>query len=145
MKRVRLVLAAGLAATLAAASLPARAADLCLQFAGPSCDLSGDIGFFRFMGAKLPKNPKKAVALHGRACGTGVVTGTAVRNPDDTLINVAATFVCDATPGLISAAIAPATTGIGSVHTGDASYGSFDLPASCTVTIVDCAGEPGLP
>jgi hypothetical protein len=143
MKRVRLVLAAGLAATLAAASLPARAAELCLQFEGASCALSGDIGFFRFLGAKLPKNPKKAVALHGRACGTGVVTGTAVRTKDDTLINVAATFVCDATPGLITAEIAPATTGIGSVHTGDASYGSFDLPTSCTVTIVDCDGEPG--
>jgi len=145
MKRARLVLAAGLAGSLAAASLPARAAELCLQFDGASCALSGDTGFFRFLGAKLPKSPKKAVALHGRACGTGVVTGTAVRNADDTLVNVAATFVCDATPGLVSAAIAPATTGIGSAHTGDASFGTFDLPTSCTVTIVDCAGEPGTP
>jgi hypothetical protein len=145
MKRVRLVLAAGLTASLAAASLPARAAELCLQFDGASCALSGDTGFFRFLGAKLPKSPKKAAALHGRACGTGVVTGTAVRNPDDSLINVAATFVCDATAGLISAAIAPATTGVGSTHTGDASFGTFDLPTSCTVTIVDCDGEPGTP
>jgi hypothetical protein len=136
------------AAALAAGSLapaPARARDLCLQFAGMSCDLSGDLGFLRFMKAKLPKNTKKATALHGRACGTGVVTGTAVRNNDNTLVNVAATFVCDAVPGVIAAEIDVSDTAVGSVHTGSASYGAYALGSDCQVTIVDCAGEPGLP
>jgi hypothetical protein len=108
-----------------------------------SCALSGDLGFFRFPSTKLPKNAKKAVALHGRACGTGTVTGSAVRNPAGTLIQVGATFICDATAGLISADIDPASTAVGSTHAGDAGFGSFDLNSSCTVTIVDCAGEPG--
>jgi hypothetical protein len=136
------------AAVLAGAPLapgPAHAGDLCLQFAGMSCDLSGDLGFFRFMKAKLPKNTKKATALHGRACGTGVVTGTAVRNTDGTLVNVAATFVCDATPGVISAEIDAANTGVGSAHTGSASYNAYALGSTCQVTIVDCVSEPGLP
>jgi hypothetical protein len=121
---------------------PAAAGDLCLQFAGETCDLSGDLGFFRFMGAKLPKNDKKAVALHGRACGTGTVTGTAVRNVGGTFINVGATFVCDVTPGVISAELSPADVGVGTVHAGDAAYGDFALSSSCTVTVVDCDTEP---
>ena len=44
------------------AAAPAKAADVCVQFEGLSCDLSGDLGFFRFMGAKFPSNNKKAVA-----------------------------------------------------------------------------------
>jgi hypothetical protein len=144
MTVARLVLA-GLVAGAFGSAAPAAAAELCLQFAGASCAVSGDIGFFRFPGTKLPKNPKKAVALHGRACGTGTVTGSAVRNPAGTLIQLGATFICDATPGLISAEFDPASTALGSVHAGDAAYGSFDLSSSCTVTIVDCAGEPGQP
>jgi hypothetical protein len=140
----RLALAGLLAGVLGSAA-PSAAADLCLQFDGPTCPLSGDLGFFRFPSTKLPKNAKKAVALHGRACGTGTVTGTAVRNPAGTLIQVGATFLCDATPGLISADIDPANTAVGSTHDGDAGFGSFDLNASCTVTIADCAGEPGQP
>lgn len=144
MIAVRLALAGLLAGSLAGAA-PAAAADLCLQFSGASCDLSGDLSFFRFPGTKLPKTAKKAVALHGRACGTGTVTGTVVRNPAGTLIQLGATFVCDATPGVISADIDPANTALGSVHAGDASYGAFDLSSSCDVTLVDCDGEPGQP
>jgi hypothetical protein len=138
----RFVVTSALVAILAG-SAPAAAVDLCLQFAGETCDLSGDLGFFRFMGAKLPKNEKKAVALHGRACGTGTVTGTAVRNPAGTLINVGATFICDVTPGVISAEMNPANVAVGSTHPGDAGYGEYALGSSCTVTVVDCDGEPG--
>jgi hypothetical protein len=141
MRLARLALAAFLSAVLAG---PAAAGDLCLQYSGGECELSGDLGFFRFMGAKLPKNAKKAVDLHGRACGTGTVTGTAVRNPAGTLIVLGATFICDATPGVISAELSPANTALGSTHAGDASYGAYELGSTCTVTVVDCDTEPGL-
>jgi hypothetical protein len=141
MTRHRFVLAA-LVSTVLASAAPSAAADLCLQYGGGECGISGDIGFFRFMGAKLPKNDKKAVHLHGRACGTGSVTGTAVRNVGGTLINLSAVFACDATPGVIDAEINPANTAIGGTGTGHAAYGAFNLDSGCTVTIVDCDTEP---
>jgi hypothetical protein len=136
---------AALASAVLAASAPATAGDVCVQYSGAECDLSGDLGFFRFMGAKLPKSPKKAVDLHGRACGTGTVTGTAVQNPAGNLVVLGATFICDGTPGVITSEMAVADTSVGSTHAGDASYGAFDLASSCTVTVVDCDTEPGLP
>jgi hypothetical protein len=144
MHRLSRVLVTALLASGIGVTSPATAGDLCLQLSGASCDLSGDLGFFRFMGAKLPKNPKKAAALHGRACGTGTAWGTAVRNAENTVIELAATFVCDATPGMLGASLSIADTGIGTVHPGDASYNAFALGSSCDVTIVDCDAEPGL-
>lgn len=144
MTRMRFLMTAACLGGLLAAAAPAKAADLCVQFDGVSCDLSGDLGFFRFMGAKLPNSIKKATDLHGRACGTGTVTGTAVMNTEGTFVNLSATFVCDATPGLIDVSFAPGAT-LGAVGSGGAGYGAFDVNSACTATIVDCAGEPGLP
>lgn len=137
-------LGAALLLTGLAVPAPAAADDLCLQFSGPGCDLSGDLGFFRFMGAKLPKNPKKATALHGRACGTGTVWGTAVRSSDNTSIALAATFACDASTGIIDAGLSITDNSVGTVHPGDAGFGAFALDSSCDVTVVDCDTEPGL-
>lgn len=142
MKTIALALGLALAAPLVAAA-PAAGGDLCLQYAGAGCDLSGDLGFFHFIGAKLPKTVKKAAALHGRACGAGTVTGTAVVDTvGGALVSMGATFTCDGTPGVISADIDPASSAVGSTHDGSASYGAYSLGSSCTVTIVDCATEP---
>jgi hypothetical protein len=126
-----------------AAAAPASAGDVCVQFSGITCALSGDLGFFRFTGAKFPTSNKKAVRLHGRACGTGTATGTLVMTHDSSLIELGATFICDATPGVISVEFSPASTGIGSSAVlARASYGTYDLSSSCLVSIVDCATEP---
>ena len=131
------------ALALGALAAPAAAGDLCIQYSGATCDLSGDLGFFHFIGGKLPKTTKKVMELHGRACGAGTVTGSAVvTTVGSPLISVGATFICDATPGVISADINPADTSIGSTHTGRGGYGAYTLGGSCTVTIVDCATEP---
>jgi hypothetical protein len=145
MTRTQLWTGIALLGAALAAPPAARAADQCLQFSGASCALSGDLGFFRFMGAKYPKTAKKAEALHGRACGTGTVTGTAVRSASGSPLVIGATFVCDVTPGVIEAELDPAALGLGSTHPGNASYGAFDLGTGCTVTVVDCDTEPGLP
>lgn len=144
MTKMRFLMTAACLGGLLTAAAPAKAADLCVQFDGVSCDLSGDLGFFRFMGAKLPTSIKKATRLHGRACGTGTVTGTAAMNTEGTFVNLSATFVCDATAGVIEASFAPGAT-LGAVGAGGAGYGAFNVDSTCTATIVDCAGEPGLP
>lgn len=144
MPGTRLAVAVALGLTLALSS-SAFAADVCVQYAGASCDLSGDLGFFRFLGAKLPRSAKKAVHLHGRACGTGVVTGSAVLDPTGAPIRLAGTFVCGDVVGMIDATLDPLDTAAGSVHGGRASFFGFDLDSDCTVTIVDCATEPGQP
>jgi hypothetical protein len=144
MHRLACALATALLASGLALTSPAAAGELCLQFSGGSCDLSGDLGFFRFLGAKLPKSPKKATALHGRACGTGTTWGTAVRNAENNAIELAATFVCDGVPGMIGASLPLENNGVGTVHPGDASYNAFALGSSCDVTVVDCDTEPGL-
>jgi hypothetical protein len=140
----RLVVAGALGLTLVFAS-SAHAGDLCLQYAGASCELSDDLGFFRFLGAKLPRSAKKAIHLHGRACGAGVATGSAVVDSSETSIRLAATFVCGDVVGVIDATLDPADTALGSVHGGRASFFGYDLDSDCSVTIVDCADEPGLP
>jgi hypothetical protein len=125
-----------------ASAAPARAADLCIQLDGVSCPLSGDLGFFRFK-AKLPKNPKKAVALHGRVAGLGSAYGTAVMSNDATSIDIGVTFFADATQGQFNGSFDP--TDLASVHSANADYGAYDVGGgSCDMTIVDCAGEPGL-
>ncbi len=127
------------------AASPASAADVCIQFDGPFCDLSGDIGYFHFTSVKLPKTAKKAVALNGRACGGGVVYGTAMMNSAGDQIQIGATYNCDGTNGTIMAYMnTVAGTAIGSVHSGYGGYGTFDLVNSCDVTIKDCALRPDL-
>ncbi|HYC00719.1 MAG TPA: hypothetical protein VEC57_16420 [Candidatus Limnocylindrales bacterium] len=144
MKKILSVVASAALSAAVLAPASALAGDFCLQFSGGSCDLSGDLGFFRFSG-KLPKKAKKSEGLHGRACGTGVVQGAAAVNAEGTVINIHATFNCDATNGNINATLNPETAAtLGSVHTGDANYGSFDVGSDCVVTVVDCASEPGL-
>lgn len=142
MRGLRLVLAATICAALAGLPAASFAGDLCLQYSGGECDITGLAGFFRFMGAKLPSSPNKAVHLHGRACGIGTVTGTAVPIGNGALVNIFATFECEGTPGLIKAVIDPDETDIGSNHEGSANLGNFNLNTACTVTIVDCANEP---
>ncbi|HYC54258.1 MAG TPA: hypothetical protein VEL28_04895 [Candidatus Binatia bacterium] len=147
MKKIVSIMAAAALGLVILAPVAATAADTCLQFSGLNCDLSGDLGFFHFS-AKLPKNGKKAVSLPGRACGTGTVDAAASVNTDETFVNIHGTFSCDATNGNINAALPVATANeIGTVGSGDAAYGSttgFDNGPSCTVTVVDCATEPGV-
>lgn len=133
---------AAIVATLAAAA-PSQAADLCLQFSGVSCDLSGDIGFFRFSPAKFPTSNKKPYRLNGRACGYGTATGTIAMSSDSTSINLSANFVCDATAGGITAYFAPGNGAVGATASNAyASYGDVELGSSCTATVVDCTTEP---
>lgn len=143
MKKISAFVAAAVLAGSFAAAAPASAADLCLQFSGMSCALSGDPGFFRFTGAKFPGNNKKAIKLNGRACGTGSVTGTLVMTSDSTSTHLSASFVCDATFGAITADFNPAQTELNNTSTNAyASYGSVNLAGACTATIVDCINEP---
>jgi len=127
---------------LLVASAPERAsADFCLQFSGASCDLSGDLGFFRFKG-KLPKKVKKLAALHGRACGVGPAYGSAIVNTEGTAVEIGATFFCDGEQGQISASFTPGSR-IGDTSSPTyASYGIHGIASSCTATIVDCDLEP---
>jgi hypothetical protein len=117
-------------------------ADVCIQFSGGSCDLSGDLGFFRFKG-KLPKGKgwRKITALHGRACGVGAAFGTAVVNTEGTGIAVAATFFCDAEQGQFDVSL-PVGARVGDTGFGYASYGAYGLGSSCDAEIVDCSLEP---
>ncbi len=141
IKRMLSGLAAAALSFAVLAPTTAKAADLCLQFDGLYCSLSGDLGFFRFSG-KLPKTKWKSEGLHGRSCKYGAVQAAASMNTDGTFINIHGTFNCDAVNGTINAEIRVATgTAIGSVHSGRSSYGDFDAGPSCTVTIVDCATE----
>jgi hypothetical protein len=129
---------AGLVAV--SAPQPASAADLCLQLDGESCPLSGDLGFFHF-NAKLPKNPKKAVALHGRVAGVGAANGTAVMSTDGSSISIGVTFFADATQGQFDGSIDP--TDLAATHSASADYGIYDVAGgSCDLTIVDCDLEP---
>ena len=129
--------------TLALGAAPASAAGLCLQFSGGSCALSGDLGFFAFPGAKAPKTPTKAVGLHGRACGTGTASGAMAVTSDASSVHLSATFVCDATFGVITADFAPGSVAVGATSTNAyASYGGVGLDTSCTATVVDCDDEP---
>ena len=143
MKRIRVLVGIWALAALLCAAPPARAGDLCLQYNGVGCPLSGDLGFFRLMGAKFPKTITKATEIHGRACGTGTVTGTMVMARLDNIIILGANFVCDATVGGIYAGFNPASLAVGSTALNAyASYGDVNLGSGCDVTIVDCATEP---
>jgi hypothetical protein len=147
MTKMRFLMTAACLGGLLTTAAPAKAADLCLQFNGPDCQLSGDLGFFRFMGAKLPTSTKKAAGLHGRACGTGSITGSAVALPGAmTTVTLSATFECDLGTGMIAAYFYNVTGPItvGSIGYGAASYGNFNINTDCDVTVVDCATEPGL-
>jgi hypothetical protein len=126
---------------LPVAGAPVKAsADICIQISGPTCDLSGDLGFFRF-NRKLPKNAKKFVALHGRACGEGPAFGTAVVDSEGKGIEVGATFFCDAGQGQFDIWF-PLGSKIGDTGSGYASYGVYDVLSSCDAELVDCALEP---
>ena len=144
MKKLGTVLAIVSMTCVLGAAAPARAADICLQFSGVSCDLSGDLGFFRLIKCKFPTSTKTAVKLNGRACGTGSVTGTAVQSSDGSNIHIGASFVCDATFGVINADFNPTgNLDMGGVSTNAyASYGDVGLGSSCTATIVDCTTAP---
>ncbi|MBI5505626.1 MAG: hypothetical protein HY899_12565 [Deltaproteobacteria bacterium] len=145
MKKIGLMLATVVLGSGLLVAAPASAADLCLQFAGATCDLSGDLGFFRFMAAKLPTTNKRVARLNGRACAYGTVTGSAVTVVDGTSVEIGATFICDGVPGVIEANF-PLKPVVGTVSSGaDATYGAYSLSTSCTATVVDCATEPGLP
>ena len=127
---------------LLVAGAPGRAsADFCIQISGASCHLSGDLGFFRFK-KKLPKNVKKFVALHGRACGVGPAYGTAIMNTEGTGVEIGATFFCDAEQGQFSALFTPGSRIGDTSSLAYASYGSHGLATSCSVEIVDCDLEP---
>lgn len=142
MKNLKTLIALTSLAAVIGAAMPAAAADLCLQFSGVTCDVSGDAGFFRFMNAKLPKTVKKGVSLHGRACGTGTATGSSAMIDDPATVHLSAFYVCDASPGVIEANFPVGMTDIGTVGTGRASSGGFSLGSTCVVTIVDCTLEP---
>lgn len=144
MKRHSILVAVAAFSGLLFAATPARAGDLCMQFDGASCPLSGDLGFFRFMGAKQPKTITKPTEIHGRACGFGVVTGTMVMTHDGNAVMIGANFVCDATVGAISAGFASATVMVpgATANGGSASFGDVNLGNTCDVTVVDCATEP---
>lgn len=147
MKKLCSILAVTVLASLIFGPGSARAADLCVQFNGSGCALSGDLGFFRFIGAKLPTSVSKVARINGRACGVGTVTGSAVQIPNSgNTVTLTATFECDAQLGVLHI-IFPNVTGpvaSGSTASGLASYGVFDILTDCTVTVVDCGTEPGL-
>ena len=73
-----------LSAALLASPGVASAAEFCIQLStangNANCDFTGDAGFFRFFRATLPRNARKATALHGRNAGITAVYGTAVRD-----------------------------------------------------------------
>ena len=127
---------------LLVAGAPGRAsADFCIQISGASCHLSGDLGFFRFK-KKLPKNVKKFVALHGRACGVGPAYGTAIMNTEGAGVEMGVTFFCDGQQGQFTAFFAPGS-GVGDTSSlVYASYGSHGIASSCDAEIVDCDLEP---
>jgi hypothetical protein len=138
---VGLLLLPGFVGLLVAGAPERASADFCLQFSGASCFLSGDLGFFRFKG-KLPKKVKKFAPLHGRACGVGPAYGSAVLNTEGTLVEVGATFFCDADQGQISASFTPGSRIGDTSSLAYASYGSHGLATSCTAVLVDCDLEP---
>jgi len=114
----------------------AQAADLCIQLSGGGCDYSGQAGFFRFSKAKLPKNPKKSVPLHGRNAAASAVYGTMTMGTEGNAISIAFSFVQDATFGTVAGDIF--TNNLEGTHSADASYGDVSLSTSCDLDIVDC-------
>lgn len=123
---------------------PAAAAELCIQLStlngNTDCDFTGDAGFFRFFKAKLPRNPRRAVALHGRNGGISAVYGTMVMSADEGNTSLTASFSQDAVFGTIDLFIDH--TDPTADHFGYGSYGGVGLDYSCNVKIVDCALEP---
>lgn len=129
---------------LALSPASAQARDLCMQLStdngNSSCDFTGDAGFFRFFRAKLPKNARRPVELHGRNGGISAVYGTMVMDSSGSQISLAASFSQDAFYGTIDLFIDPADpTGD---HFGYGSYGDVTLSNSCNAKIVDCSLEP---
>jgi hypothetical protein len=124
--------------------VPAAAKDLCLQLStangNSDCDFTGQAGFFRFSRARLPKNPKRAVALHGRNAGITGVYGTMVMGTDLSSVSLVASFTTDAVFGTIDLFIDH--TNLGGDHWGYSSYGDVSLNHGCNVKIVDYALEP---
>lgn len=130
------------ATLLVAAAVPARA-DFCIQL---SQHLSGSLGFLQFKGA-VPKKKGKFVALtgqRGNAGDQGPAYGGATVLPDGSCMTLSAHFEADLDPGQVILQFCPAppaTTsdlGIGSVGSGQSTYGTTPSWASETGTIVAC-------
>jgi hypothetical protein len=111
-------------------------ADFCFQLDGGS--FSGDIGFFRFNGAR-PVAPGQIVPLTGRAAGLSPAFGTATVGKDGSYAEYGATFFIDADQGQFDIAFLPPKSKSGS---GRASFGVYGVSDSVTVTVVDCSDEP---
>jgi hypothetical protein len=122
----------------------AEAANFCIQLSTANgninCDFTGDAGFFRFFRAKLPKNAKRAIPLHGRTGGVAGVYGTMVMDSSGSSVSLTASFTSDASYGTIDLFINPGL--YAGDHFGYSSYNSVDLANSCNVRIVDCSLEP---
>src|SRR5262249_1878767 len=118
--------------------------DLCIQVDGPSCDLGGDLGYFRFMKWRLPRNSNAATDVRGRACGFGPLAGTAILDSSGSQLAVNITFDCDASRGsLYRGGDATTNPAVGSsIPYVYASYGDYDYTSACNATVVDCATEP---
>ena len=140
MKLSLIATTALLSAVLLAAPVPASARDMCMQMAGVDCDFSGESGFFRLMKFRMPKNPRKAVPVHGRVAGLNALYGTAVMTPDESHVNIAASFVQDGLFGTVNIEIYPDNL----FHPASSAYGDVNLGASgdCQAWFVSCEGEP---
>lgn len=130
-----------LLAAIAIAS-PAHA-DWCLQM---STNLSGSLGFLRLKGA-VPKGKGRIAALKGRRGNMddyGPVYGGATVNDENTCLDIYVHFSADGDPGealLAYCAIPPATltsVGVGTVLTGQSTYGTTPAWAFESATVVTC-------
>jgi hypothetical protein len=130
-----------LAVTLFAMHGTARAADTCIELTGPSCPVDG-FGFLRFKG-KLPK-AGKIVPIHGRFCGFGSATGTAVAHPEGFMMEIGVNFFCDAEQGQFEIFwdLEPGMPIVPTAGYGYAAYGEYGVFNSCDAAIVDCSNEP---
>jgi hypothetical protein len=115
---------------------PARA-DFCIQLSG---DLSGDLGFFRFLG-DLPNEKGTITPLTGRVAGLSPVWGSAVviKKPGMSYLEIGATFYADSVLGQINVTFSPPGNRDGS---GVGDYGTFGSTASFTAQRVACKLEP---
>ena len=131
-------------ATLVALAMAAPArADFCIQL---SENLSGSLGFLQFKGG-IPKKQGKFVTLTGRrgnAGDQGPAYGGASVLDDGSCMTLSVHFEADGDPGEVILQFcppAPATTstlGVGSVASGQSTYGTTPAWSSETGTIVSC-------